>query len=86
MDSESLKKLTDTMEKVAARSAAVELMVRALLHTHPNQKEAQLYAERMLGQSLAQPGLVLNPSGAANMKAAMAFLMQPPPSSLDLDT
>ena len=85
MDVESLKKLTDTMELIAARNAATELMVRALLHTHPNREAAQTYAERMLGQSLAQPGMVLNPAGAAYAKAAFAFLMQPPPPSLDPD-
>lgn len=79
MDLEVLKKLGETIELVAARSAANELIVRALFHTHPNLDAARTYAERMLGQTLAQPHYVLNPQHAKTLRETVTFLMTPGP-------
>ena len=78
-EAKAMKALASTIQMVSVREAATELMVRALFHTHPNQQLARTYAERMLGQTLAQPHFVLNPEAGKLLKSTVEFLMQPGP-------
>lgn len=66
-------------EFFAARQVASELMIRALFQMHPNKELVQTYLERMLGMSLVQPGLLMQPGTAALVKQVIAGFVDPGP-------
>lgn len=66
-----------TPEFFAARQVASELMIRALFHLHPNKALVETYLDRMLGQTLVQPGLLMQPGAAALVKQVIAGFVAP---------
>ena len=78
------KPAAGTPEFFAARQIASEIMIRALFHMHPNKELVQTYLERMLGMTLVQPGLVMQPGVAALVKEVVAGFVEPgPPETPD---
>lgn len=51
---------------------------------HPNKEMVQTYLDRMLGMTLVQPGLLMQPGVAALMKQVIAGFVEPgPPETPD---
>lgn len=74
-----------TPEFFAARQVAAELMIRALYQMHPQKELVRVYMERMLGQTLAQPYLVLHPGHADLVKSTAEGFLAPPLNQLPED-
>lgn len=79
------KPVAGTPEFFAAQLIAIELMTRALFQLHPNKNQVEIYLDRMLGLTLAQPHYILNPGQAALLKDALHRIRKPGPAEMPED-